>query len=46
VVVVGDRDVNGLGPVDVTVTDADGPMVASWVATGRIAVVVDPRTKG
>jgi hypothetical protein len=43
---VGDRDVNGLVPVNVTVTDAEGPMVASRAATGRIAVVVEPRTKG
>jgi hypothetical protein len=42
----GDADVNGLISVDVTVTNANGSMVATRAATGRIAVVVEPRTKG
>jgi hypothetical protein len=37
-------DVNGVTVVDVIVATADGPALAARAATGRIAVVVQPRT--
>jgi hypothetical protein len=46
VVRVGEPDVNGLIPVDVTVAAADGPALAARAATGRIAVVIQPRPHG
>jgi hypothetical protein len=44
VVRVGGMDVNGVTVVDVTVATGDGPALAARAATGRIAVVVQPRT--
>jgi hypothetical protein len=44
VVRVGGMDVNGVTVVDVIVATADGPALAARAATGRIAVVVQPRT--
>lgn len=42
VVRVGTPDPNGLIPVDVTVAAGDGPRLAAWAATGRVAVVLRP----
>lgn len=44
VVRVGGMDVNGVTVVDVTVATGDGPALAARAATGRIALVVQPRT--
>ena len=44
VVRVGAADLNGVSVVDVTVATGDGPALAARSATGRIAVVVEPRT--
>jgi len=44
VVRVGGADLNGVSVVDVTVTPGDGPALAARSATGRIAIVVQPRT--
>lgn len=44
VVRVGAADLNGVSVVDVTVATGDGPALAARAATGRIAVVVEPRT--
>ncbi|MGV9268108.1 SAF domain-containing protein [Kitasatospora sp. NPDC003701] len=43
VVQVGDPDPNGARVVDLAVTPVDSPVVASWAATGRIALVVKAR---
>ena len=43
VVRVGAADVNGVSVVDVTVAAGDGPALAARAATGRIAVVLQPR---
>jgi hypothetical protein len=39
---VGDPDPNGITPVDVYTTYNDGATLATWAATGRIAIVVQP----
>ena len=39
----GEPDLNGVTVVDVTVPAQDGPALAARAATGRIAVVVQPR---
>lgn len=44
VVRVGAADLNGVSVADVTVATGDGPALAARSATGRIAVVVEPRT--
>lgn len=44
VVRVGSADLNGVTVVDVTVATGDGPALAARAATGRIAVVVEPRS--
>ena len=44
VVRVGAADLNGVSVVDVTVAPGDGPALAARSATGRIAIVVQPRT--
>ncbi len=46
VVRVGAPDLNGVSEVDVTVATGDGPALAARAATGRIAVVVQPRGRG
>jgi hypothetical protein len=43
VVRVGPVDLNGVSVVDVTVSAGDGPALAARAATGRIAIVVQPR---
>jgi len=43
VVRAGEPDVNGMTVVDVTVDDGDGPALAALSATGRIALVLEPR---
>jgi hypothetical protein len=43
VVRLGAPDINGLTVVDVTVATADGPALAARSATGRIALVLQPR---
>jgi hypothetical protein len=43
VVRAGEPDINGLTVVDVTVDDGDGPALAALSATGRIALVLEPR---
>ena len=43
VVRLGQPDLNGVTVIDVTVTRADGPALAARSATGRIAVVLQPR---
>lgn len=43
VVRLGTTDLNGVTVVDVTVTSADGPALAARSATGRIALVLQPR---
>ncbi|MFZ5871536.1 MAG: SAF domain-containing protein, partial [Actinomycetota bacterium] len=43
IVRLGAPDLNGVTVVDVTVADSDGPALAARSATGRIAVVVQPR---
>lgn len=43
VVRLGPTDLNGVTVVDVTVTSADGPALAARSATGRIALVLQPR---
>lgn len=43
VVRLGPADVNGATVVDVTVATLDGPALAARTATGRIALVVEPR---
>lgn len=42
VVRVGATDLDGLTVVDVTVAEGDGPVLAAWSATGRIALVLTP----
>jgi hypothetical protein len=42
----GAADLNGVRAVDVTVATGDGPALAATAATGRIAVVVQPRGQG
>jgi hypothetical protein len=44
VVRIGDTDANGVTVVDVTVTTNAGPALAARSATGRIALVLQPRT--
>ena len=43
VVRMGQPDLNGVTVIDVTVTTTDGPALAARSATGRIAVVLQPR---
>lgn len=43
VVRLGAPDLNGVTVIDVTVASADGPALAARSATGRIALVVQPR---
>lgn len=43
VVRLGRPDLNGVTVIDVTVSSADGPALAARSATGRIAVVMQPR---
>lgn len=43
VVRAGEPDLNGMTVVDVTVDDGDGPALAALSATGRIALVLEPR---
>jgi hypothetical protein len=43
VVRVGPVDVNGVSIADVTVATGDGPALATWSASGQIALVVQPR---
>lgn len=43
VVRIGATDMNGVTVVDVTVATGDGPALAARAATGRIALVVEPR---
>ncbi|MCA0328477.1 MAG: SAF domain-containing protein [Actinobacteria bacterium] len=43
VVRLGSMDVNGVTVVDVTVASGDGPALAARSATGRVAVVLQPR---
>ena len=43
VVRLGPPDLNGMTVVDVTVASADGPALAARSATGRIALVLQPR---
>lgn len=43
VVRLGEPDLNGVTVVDVTVAEPDGPALAARAATGRIAVVLQPR---
>ena len=45
VVRLGPPDVNGVTVVDVTVATADGPALAARSATGRIALVLQPRSR-
>lgn len=44
VVRVGASDLNGVTVVDVTVATGDGPALAARAATGRVALVVEPRS--
>jgi hypothetical protein len=46
VVRVGAPDLNGVTAVDVTAATGDGPSLAARAATGRIAVIVQPRGQG
>ena len=46
VVRLAPADVNGVTVVDVTVATSDGPALAALTATGRIALVVQPRVGG
>jgi hypothetical protein len=46
VVRVGAPDLNGVTAVDVTVSVGDGPALAARAATGRIAVMIEPRGQG
>ena len=43
VVRVGAADLNGVTVVDVTTAAGDGPALAARAATGRIAIVLEPR---
>jgi hypothetical protein len=43
VVAVAEPDLNGMTVVDVTVSSGDGPALAALAATGRVAVVLQPR---
>jgi SAF domain len=45
VVRLGAPDVNGVVVVDVTVAPGDGPALAARSATGRIALVIQPRSR-
>lgn len=45
VVRLGEPDLNGVTVVDVTVSSTDGPALAARSATGRIAVVLQPRER-
>jgi hypothetical protein len=40
---VAEPDLNGVTVLDVTVDEGDGPALAALSATGRVAVVVEPR---
>ena len=40
---VAEPDLNGIVVLDVTVDEGDGPALAALSATGRVAVVVEPR---
>ncbi|MEU6972115.1 SAF domain-containing protein [Kitasatospora aureofaciens] len=40
---VGEPDANGARVVDLAVTPVDSPVVASWAATGRVAIVLKAR---
>lgn len=42
----GAPDLNGVRAVDVTTATGDGPSLAATAATGRIAVIVQPRRQG
>lgn len=46
VVRLTEPDVNGVSVLDVTVSERDGPTLAAWSATGRIAVVLQPAGEG
>ena len=46
VVRLTEPDVNGVSVLDVTVGERDGPTLAAWSATGRIAVVLQPAGEG
>ena len=46
VVRVGAPDLNGVTTIDVTAAAGDGPSLAARAATGRIAVIVQPRGHG
>ncbi|MFJ9461041.1 SAF domain-containing protein [Kitasatospora sp. NPDC101447] len=41
---VGEPDANGARVVDLAVTPVDSPVVASWAATGRVAIVLKARS--
>lgn len=43
VVGIGATDLEDLTVVDLAVADSDGPMAAAWSATGRVALVLQPR---
>jgi hypothetical protein len=45
VVRLGDTDLDGVTVVDVTVPAAEGPIAASWSATGRIALILESGAK-
>lgn len=42
VVRLGEPDLDGVRVVDVVVSPSDGPVLAAWSATGRIALVLQP----
>jgi hypothetical protein len=46
VVRLTEPDMNGVSVLDVTVSERDGPTLAAWSATGRIAVVLQPPGEG
>lgn len=46
VVRLTEPDMNGVSVLDVTVSERDGPTLAAWSATGRIAVVLQPAGEG
>lgn len=43
VVDVGSADESGVRVVEVSVPTTDGPRLAAWSATGRVAIVIEPR---
>ncbi len=45
VVRLGETDLNGVTVLDVTVATSDGPALAARSATGRIALILEPRGK-